>query len=339
MNAPKTELFTTTPQSVHYSQSEFSEVIKNIAVQSESNGYRGTLIYSDNRLADPWAITGFLLQHTWSLLPMIALQPVYMHPYTVAKNIATLGLIYGRKISLNLIAGGFKNDLVSLGDNTEHDKRYQRLVEYTEIIQMLLQSEKAITYEGDFYTVRRLRLLPELPGELMPEYYLSGSSESAKEAARRLGARLIEYPEPFDHYSGNGHGSNGSAVKGIRIGVLARESHVDAWAEARKRFPKTREGALTHQLAKKTSDSSWHKKLAEQGEKIRDEEPVYWLGPFQNYNTFCPYLVGDYAEVAEELSHYLQAGCNTCILDIPVSEAELKHTKYVFERAEEMIAE
>ena len=28
----------------------------------------------------------------------------------------------------------------------------------------------------------------------------------------------------------------------------------------------------------------------------------YWLGPFHNYKTFCPYLVGSYERVADELA-------------------------------------
>ncbi|MEX2347257.1 MAG: LLM class flavin-dependent oxidoreductase [Balneolaceae bacterium] len=332
----KTELFTTTPQSVNFNEPTFADEVKKIATQSEANGYRGTLIYSDNRLADPWAITGFLLAETKSLLPMIALQPAYMHPYTVAKKISTLGLLYGRQISLNLIAGGFKNDLHSLGDYTEHDKRYQRLIEYTEIIQKLLASDRAVTYNGEFYTVKNLRLQPVLADELQPLYYLSGSSESAKNAAGKLGAKLIEYPEPHLNYTGK---LNGEKIysKGIRIGVLARNSHNEAWDTARSRFPETREGALTHQLAKKTSDSSWHKKLSDQEEMVNGKEPVYWLGPFKNYNTFCPYLVGSYEEVTTEISYYLSAGCNTCILDIPVSSEELKHTKHVFKQAEALL--
>ncbi|MEX0608707.1 MAG: LLM class flavin-dependent oxidoreductase [Balneolaceae bacterium] len=332
----KTELFTTTPQSVNFNEPTFADEVRKIAVQSEKNGYKGTLIYSDNRLADPWELTGFILAETTTLLPMIALQPAYMHPYTVAKKIATYGLLYGRQISLNLIAGGFKRDLEALGDHTEHDKRYQRLIEYTEIIQLLLQSKKAVSYEGEFYSINRLKLQPELPPELQPLYYLSGSSDAAKEAAQTLDAKLIEYPEPHSFYTNNS-APKATHSNGIRIGILTRTSHDEAWEDARLRFPETREGALTHQLAKKTSDSSWHKKLSDQGDEITEEEPVYWLGPFKNYNTFCPYLVGSYDEVTEEITHYLQAGCNTCILDIPVSESELKHTKHVFTQAEALI--
>lgn len=331
----KTDLFTTTPQSIAVPGSTFPREVRKIARESEANGYKGTLIYSDNRLVDPWTVATVLIEETENLLPMIALQPVYMHPYTVAKKISSIALLYNRQLSLNLIAGGFKNDLLALGDNTEHDRRYDRLIEYTQIIQGLLKGER-VTLDGDFYSVKNLKLEPELPDDLQPLYYLSGSSDAARRAAGLLSASLIEYPEPKEAYRRQ-HMGNGTLPTGIRIGVLARDSHEEAWEEAMSRFPKTREGALTHQLAKKTSDSNWHKKLSEQGEQMNGEKETYWLGPFKHYHTFCPYLVGNYEEVSVELTHYLQAGCSTCILDIPVSEAELIHTKLVFKKAEERV--
>ena len=57
-----------------------------------------------------------------------------MHPFTVAKTIASIGCLYGRQMYLNMVAGGFKNDLNALNDTTPHDKRYERLAEYTTII-------------------------------------------------------------------------------------------------------------------------------------------------------------------------------------------------------------
>jgi alkanesulfonate monooxygenase len=326
------DLFTTTPQSVEFDQHSFLNELKRISRQSEKYGYKGILVYSDNRLADPWVITGIILAETTHLLPMIALQPVYMHPYTVAKKIASIGLIYDRPIALNLIAGGFVNDLSAIGDQTPHDRRYERLAEYTEIIQLLLTSDKAVTYDGEFYVTKNLKLQPVLPDHLQPKYYLSGSSEAARKTAVRLGASLIEYPEPTTDYLKFGR-TNGIITNGIRVGILARQTHAQAWSDARLRFPNARSGELSHQIAKKTSDSEWHKTLSLQNGYDHGEESVYWLGPFKHYHTFCPYLVGDYEEVARELSGYLQIGCTTCILDIPVSEIDLQSTLEVFNQA------
>lgn len=327
------ELYTTIPESVSSDRHEFIRELKRIVLQSEKYGYKGILVYSDNRLIDPWVVAELILNQTHKLVPMVALQPVYMHPYTVAKKISSLAFIYGRRIALNLVAGGYINDLKALGDTTEHNRRYDRLTEYTEVIQKLLTSREGVSYEGEFYQIKNLKLKPEMPDNLQPLYYLSGSSSSAKEAAKKLNVKIIQYPEPIKTYSDVK--MNGDApIEGIRIGILARHSHEKAWKDAIERFPKTRNGQILHQMAVKTSDSEWHNNLSAQSEKEHVDEPVYWLGPFENYHTFCPYLVGDYDEVAKELSVYLGAGCDTCIIDTPVSAFELQNTLTVFNRAQ-----
>jgi alkanesulfonate monooxygenase len=83
----------------------------------------------------------------------------------------------------------------------------------------------------------------------------------------------------------------------------------------------------------KVSDSHWHRQLSELGTTPPSAENPYWLGPFENYKTFCPYLVGSYARVGRELSRYLQAGFTTFIIDIPPSRDELDHILTAFVRA------
>src|SRR5207249_1645163 len=193
------------------------------------------IVYSDNRLLDPWLVSHSIIQNTTSLCPLVAVQPIYMHPYAVAKMVASLGHMHRRRIYLNMVAGGFKNDLVALNDTTPHDKRYDRLIEYTLIIRELLRGS-AVSYEGTFYQVKNLKLTPSLPGDLFPGIFVSGSSDA---------------------------------------GLVA----------------------------------------------------------FQNYKTMCPYLVGSYERVGDELSRYMSVGYRSFILDIPPTQEELHHTNQAFRRA------
>src|SRR6266566_45090 len=68
----------------------------------------------------------------------------------VAKMVASLGFLHGRRLYLNMVAGGFKNDLESLNDPTPHDERYARLVEYTTLIMQLLGSTRPVTLDGRY---------------------------------------------------------------------------------------------------------------------------------------------------------------------------------------------
>jgi len=325
------EVFSTSPQSSAVVDGSYLRNVVDVARWSELAGCKGILVYTDNSLVDPWLVSQIIIQHTTSLCPLVAVQPIYMHPYTVAKMVTTLGFLYRRRVYLNMVAGGFKNDLMALNDTTPHDKRYQRLIEYTTIIRQLLSGASPVSYEGEFYRVTNLKLSPPLPQELFPGIFVSGSSEEGLAAAKAIGATAIQYPKPAKDYQQDP--PNGAEF-GIRVGIISRARHEEAWAVAHARFPEDRKGQLTRQLATKVSDSVWHKQLSEM--EPETEETPYWLVPFQNYKTMCPYLVGSYDCVAEELARYIAAGYRTFILDIPPNHEELGHISTAFNRTLEM---
>lgn len=329
-NHTPARLFSTCPPSSARSGCYLDEVAA-VARWSEAAGCEGLLVYSDNRVVDPWLVAQAILGRTERIAPLIAVQPVYMHPYTVAKMVTSLAWLHGRRVHLNMVSGGFRNDLIALDDPTPHDRRYDRLVEYTTIIQRLLDGTRPVSFDGEFYRVERLRLEPPLPEALRPEIFVSGSSRAGREAARTLGATAVKYPQPSDEESGAGDGADGAGPQGVRVGVLARESDEEAWRIAHRRFPGDRRGQITHELAMKVSDSVWHSQLSEMAAESADGP--YWLFPFQNYKTMCPYLVGSYERVGQELGRYVALGAETFILDVPADEEELRHTHSAFEAA------
>jgi len=322
------EVFSTCPVAGGADRRAFLQSVMDVARWSEEAGCKGILIYADNSLIDPWMLCQIILENTQHLCPLLAIQPVYMHPYSIAKSITTLAYLYGRRICLNMIAGGFTNDLLALNDTTPHDKRYARLVEYTLIIKELLAGESAVSRDGEFYKVDKLRLTPPLDRDLFPGIFVSGSSDAGLASARAIGATAIKYPKPAGEEIAV---PNDGIDYGIRVGIITRETDVEAWRVARARFPEDRKGQLTQQLAMKTSDSVWHKQLS--GLDEESENNPYWLVPFHNYKTFCPYLVGSYERIAEEVMRYVEAGYGTFILDIPPTQAELSHIGVVFKHS------
>jgi alkanesulfonate monooxygenase len=150
-----------------------------------------------------------------------------------------------------------------------------------------------------------------------------------------MGATAVVYPKPGGEYEGAGVDADPDS--GVRVGIIARGDADEAWRIAHERFPDDRMGQVTHQLAMKTSDSMWHKQLSEMAKEKLEENTPYWLGPFENYRTFCPYLVGSYERVAAEVARYIRVGYGTFILDIPANEEELGHIGRVFQRASDMV--
>ena len=314
--------YTTCPPSSAYAPDTYAKRVAQVAEWAEDAGAEGALIYTDNGLADPWTVAQTVLMQTRRLVPMVATQPIYMPPFSVAKRITSLALMHGRHVALNMVAGGFPRDLAALGDETAHDDRYARLEEYVQIFQSLLRGE-TVTIEGRFYRQTGLSLQPAMPAELLPEIFLSSSSPAGRMTAAALGATEVSYPPPPGEIAADPAERPTSVV---RLGLIARDTHDEAWAIAQARFPADPRGNMMHRMAMATSDSAWHRLLSEMGSRISGQEGVYWLHPFQTYRTFCPYLVGSHDEVAAALASYRAQGVRGLILDVPATEEDLPHT-------------
>jgi alkanesulfonate monooxygenase len=329
------EIFSTCLPSRNENPGTYLERVIQVAQWSDAAGYRGMLVYTDNGLVDPWLVAQVILQQTEQLCPLVAVQPIYMHPYSAAKMVASLAFLHGRRIYLNVVAGGFRNDLLALGDDTPHDERYERAVEYTLILKALLTGAEPVTFGGRYYRVENLRMTPSLPPELAPGILMSGSSEAGARAAEAVSATRVKYPQPPGEEALKR--VNGSGPAGIRVGIITRPEADEAWDVAHRRFPEDRKGQITHKLAMQVSDSKWHRQLSRLGGHSVSEKNHYWLVPFENYKTFCPYLVGSYDRVGSELAHYMSLGFSTFILDVPVSPDDLEHTAAAFEHASRLL--
>lgn len=325
-------IFSTCPQSRDSSPHEYAQRVIDTARWSEAAGCEGMLVYTDNGIIDPWLVSQLVIENTRRLAPLVAVQAAYMHPYSAAKMVSSLGYLHGRRLYLNMVAGGFRNDLLALGDDTPHDERYERTVEYAQIMTRLLQGE-TVSYQGSRYTVSNLSMTPALAAELQPGLFISGSSPAGLDAAARIGAVAVKYPKR----TGEELDQAGERA-GMRVGIVTRASGTEAWTVARERFPEDRKGQIAHKLAMKVSDSHWHQQLSDMADATDVEDDPYWLWPFETYATFCPYLVGSYERVGAELARYVQLGFHSFILDIPASEEELHHIRVVFEQARTSVA-
>jgi alkanesulfonate monooxygenase len=87
------------------------------------------------------------------------------------------------------------------------------------------------------------------------------------------------------------------------------------------------------QLLCAISESSWQGSIASLTLPDNNNADPYWLVPFRNYHTYCPYLVGSYDEVGEAVRKYLSGGVRGFILDEPHELADLHHARTAIERA------
>jgi len=239
------KIFSTCPLSAQAQPGTCSRELQEFARSSEDAGYEGILVFTDNSQLDPWLVSQVIIEATERLCPLVAIQPTYMHPYSVAKMITSFAHLYGRRLYLNMVAGGFKNDLLALNDLTPHDERYARLLEYTTVIQSLLRTAGPVSFEGRYYKVTNLKLTPPLPADLQPGVLVSGSWNRACRRHGNWGPRPSSTP---------GHWPSTRPR-------LRRTSHRGASASASSRVPKTRKpgqslAPATRRTAKASSATS-----------------------------------------------------------------------------------
>ena len=201
MRPSSIRLFSTCPPSSQY-EGDYLRKVKDVADWCDDAGIEGILVYTDNSLVDPWLVSQVILSRTSKLAPLVAIQPAYMHPYTAAKMVTTFSYLYGRRIFLNMVAGGFVNDLIALDDFIEHDDHYDRLVEYVSIMNCLFNEPGPVTFTGAYFAVKNLSIKPRIPPELVPFHktanVLAALPKSAHPGAKKALAEIWN-AEDKDH--------------------------------------------------------------------------------------------------------------------------------------------
>lgn len=292
-------------------------------------GYDGMLLFQHNKASiDPWFFAMQVMHHAQQLSPFVALNPVYMHPFTAARLIQNMTAHFNRPMLLNMIAGTSRTDLAALGDKLEHEERYHRLTEYLQVILGLLQADGIFSFHGKYYTIENAALPTKLAAPLMPACFVAGASDSAKELAAAFSLTRLKMA-----YSPVNDGQVMSAPTGtaIHLGILTDVTSAKAIERFNLLF-----GNDTGELSEnvlifglENTDAVWKNELA--GKTKKYHHGAFNLNPFRNAQSDCPYLVGGYEEVAHDLVRYICDGNTDIIIEIPFfdSSEEYKHINEV----------
>lgn len=302
---------------------------------SDTRGLSGSLLFTKLGNLDPWVLATYIIQNSESLAPLVATQPLSAHPFTVARTISSLWRLYGRSPELNIITGANPTERASVGDReTAHDDRYGRAEEFASILRGLLEGD-CMTLEGRFFQVSNLTLQPPFPASSEIRFFVAGSSPAAFRLAESKGDVWITPPEPWPRYETNVLSRWGTISEttslGLSVGIVARPTHDEAWAVARRLFPKTRRGAIMTRI-KQRSDSQWIRRLAELSGDHLVFDDVFWLGAFACGASNAIQVVGSYDDIIAGLRKYFSAGVDHIILSGPEYESELEHLDTVLSR-------
>lgn len=297
--------------------SEYVGELMRVAAFADRNGFEGILLFEGNDVfVEPWAMAQHIIAATTRSSPLIAVNPVYMHPFTAAKFVSSFAQLYRRKVYLNMITGTAISDLQGLGDAHSHADRYVRLGEFVAIVRQLLSSPRPVNFDGQFYRACNLQLRPRLPAELMPEFLIAGQSDAANRTAEETGCiKMRMLPPDLGH---------GPGASGLNFGIFARERGDDARQAAKARFRDNPDDRELLALTVENSDSVWKRRLYE-GQSGELQDNGYWLLPYLTFQADCPYLVGSYAEIGAKLKDFAAKGLTTVMLDMVADEIEMHH--------------
>jgi alkanesulfonate monooxygenase len=316
MTSTRLRVFPAIPR--HPNAAKCIDELMRVARFSERHRLEGPLLFAGNdTLVEPWSMAQHILAHTEKISPLIAVNPVYKHPFTVAKFVLSFALLYGRKVYLNMITGTATSDLLGLGDRRSHAERYSRLGEFILILRQLLASTRPVTFHGKYYETNNLQLRPALPAALMPEFLIAGQSDDARRIAAQTRCLTMQMLPPDLE--------QGINAPGLNFGILAREKRDQARRAAEMLFQDSAEKRELLKYAMENTDSVWKRRLQEAAQSSDLRENGYWLLPFSTCQADCPYLVGSYAEIGARLRRFAEMNVSTIILDVIADEQELDH--------------
>ncbi|MEL6537912.1 MAG: LLM class flavin-dependent oxidoreductase [Bacteroidota bacterium] len=313
-------------------QHHYHELIDFIQT-AEAHDHTGMLLFESNRgNVEPWVVGQELLGNTKKMIPFIAVNPVYMHPFIVAKRVLALSNFHQRRVFLNFITGTSKTDLINLSDSLSHDDRYDRLSEYIQIINHLLTETRPLNFEGAYYQVKNLMLSSQLPKELHPRFFVAGASDKAEQIRKETGACRTSMGKDVAEWQDTSLMDN--EQRGVHFGIIARSTQeeanaaLDAWLEGT-------EGAETlFDASMSNTDGQWKKNLASAEEVVSG---AFNLKPMKRLKSDCPYYVGTYEDCARVMVRYILNGFDTLIPEVAVAPQEFEHIQKVFQLTEEIM--
>jgi alkanesulfonate monooxygenase len=318
-------VFTTCPRSADVDV--FRSGAKRTFALTESAGFTGVLIYTGNDVVvEPWFLAHELVREHPRLIPLIAVNPIYMHPFTVARYVSAIATVYARRCYLNLVAGTALSDLDALDEAMNHDERYMRLREFAEIIVRLCANAVPLTYEGEHYAVVNLQLRPPVPRPLRPGLFVAGQSPAAVDTAARLGACNLGMLQP-------NLAVHPATARAVHFGLVCRSTDDEAWRAARELFPPDARGERMQRFSTQNTDAAWKSRMLHVANQTVESSEGYWLDPFRRFQADCPVLVGSVERVARMLRGIAEQGVDHLVLELPPSGEDYQHAAQAIKSA------
>lgn len=178
-----------------------------------------------------------LLSVTSKLKVIAAILPGPWDPTLAAKQLATIDILSGGRVAVNIVSGWFKGEFTAIGQPwLEHDERYRRSQEFIEALKGIWTTDN-FTYKGDFYRYNNYSLKPKPLQQPHPEVFQGGSSRAARDMASRVsdwyftnGNTVEGIKAQVDDIRAKAAANNHQVKVGVNAFIIARETEEEARA-------------------------------------------------------------------------------------------------------------
>ncbi len=302
------------------------DYLAQVARAAEQLGFEGVLTPTGTWCEDAWLTTAALIRETSRLKFLVAFRPGVLSPTLAAQMAGTFQRLSGGRVLLNIVTGGDAVEQRRFGDWHDHDARYARTDEFLSIVRGVW-SGKPFDFAGDHLRVEGATTLAA--PDPVPPLYFGGSSAAALPVAARHSDVYLTWGEPPAQVAekiGKVRElaeQQGRTVRfGVRLHTIARDTSAEAWAEAQKLL----DALSPEQIAKAQSQLAASESVGQRrmvalhggrtGTTARELEihPALWAGIGLVRGGAGTALVGSYAEIADLIEEYREAGVSEFVL-------------------------
>lgn len=292
---------------------------RDIVKTAEANGFDNILLPSGYDLGiDGPSFAAAIGPETSTINLLLAVRMGEMWPPQLARQLATIDQMCGGRLTINIIS----SDLV--GAPLESEPRYQRTLEYMQVLRTLLNGE-AVDFSGEFLQLQvdppRVRTVS---GKCPPMYF-GGFSPAAKDTAAAEADVFLTWPDTVSSVATTVADMRQRANKrnrvlryGLRSHVIVRETEEEARRAAAELVSKLDDevGAQIKARSLDAASAGVARQNALRNESTGDGfvEPGLWTGVGRARSGAGAAIVGNPDQVLAKLCDYQAAGIDAFIL-------------------------
>ena len=288
--------------------------LSQVARAAEITGFDGVLIPQTPAGEEPLIVSGALAREARGIKFLPSLPAPFLSAVYSAKIAISFQRLTGGRLAWNFITEEH-TDKSWHGHRWSIAEQIARTDEFLDVVKGFWNNPP-FTYQGKYYEVVDGGFSPALVGPKLPLIHLSGETEEAL----NLGAKHADvYFLPLDKLEETRRriteltlraGALGRTLRfGIQADVVARHSSEDAWNDLRVRWDKA--SAKTVPISSAIENSQ---RLTKEDFDALVQGPNLWAG-FGLVRPGAPVgIVGSYAEVAERIKEYAEAGISSFAL-------------------------